>query len=78
MKTKMLKDVLERVDDWPAEAQDALAELALEIDAGLQGGDYAPTAEELAGIDRGLRAADEGRFATDEQVETVFAKFGRR
>lgn len=77
MKTKMLEDVLERVDEWPADFQDALAELALEIDAGLQGGDYAPTPQELAGIDRGLRAADEGRFATEAQVEAVFAKFGR-
>ncbi|HSZ74636.1 MAG TPA: hypothetical protein VK779_07445 [Rhizomicrobium sp.] len=36
---------------------------------------YYPTEEELAGIDRGLRAAAEGKFATDEQVEAVFAKF---
>ena len=41
--------------------------------------EYEPTPEELAGIDRGLRAAAEGRFATDQQVEAVFAKFrGRR
>jgi hypothetical protein len=32
------------------------------------------TASELAGIDRGLRAADEGRFATDEQVEAALAR----
>lgn len=38
-------------------------------------GVYQPTPEELAGIDRGLRAAAEGRFATDQQVEAVFAKF---
>jgi predicted transcriptional regulator len=37
--------------------------------------EYEPTPEELAGIDRGLRAAAEGRFATDQQVEAVFAKF---
>jgi predicted transcriptional regulator len=77
MKTKLLQDVLERVDDWPADVQDALAELALEMDAGLQGAEYNPTAGELAGIDRGLSAADEGRFATEEEVATVFAKFGR-
>jgi predicted transcriptional regulator len=77
MKTKMLQDVLERVDEWPADVQDALAELALEIDAGLKGGEYEPTPEELAGIDRGLRAASEGRFAADGEVEAVFAKFGR-
>jgi hypothetical protein len=37
--------------------------------------EYEPTPEELAGIDRGLRAAADGRFATDQQVEAVFAKF---
>lgn len=62
MKTKMLTDVLERVEKWPAEAQDHLAEIAAEIDAGLAGEVYEPTPEELAGIDRGLRAADQGRF----------------
>lgn len=38
-------------------------------------GEYEPAPDELAGIDRGLRAAAEGRFATDQQVEAVFAKF---
>ncbi|MDQ1255707.1 MAG: hypothetical protein QG656_300 [Candidatus Hydrogenedentes bacterium] len=75
MKTKALTDALDRVDSWPSEAQDELAQIALDIDAGLAGNDYEPTLEELAGIDRGLRAAGEGRFATEEQVEAVFAKF---
>jgi len=35
---------------------------------------YEATPEELAAIDRGLRDAAEGRFATQEQVEAVFAK----
>jgi hypothetical protein len=38
-------------------------------------GEYQPTPEELAGIDRGLREADEGRFASDQQVEAAFTKF---
>jgi predicted transcriptional regulator len=78
MRTKTLQAVLERADEWPEDIQDALAELALEIDAGLKGGEYEPTPGELAGIDRGLRAASERRFATDEEVEAVFAKFHRR
>lgn len=40
--------------------------------------EYGPTPEELAGIDRGLRSAAKGRFATDQQVEAVFAKFRAR
>ena len=78
MKTKQLAEVLERVESWPPAAQDQLAEIALEIDASLKDVVYEPTDEELAGIDRGLRDADQGRFATDAEVEAAFAKFHRR
>ncbi len=74
MKTKQLAEVLERIESWPAHAQDELAEIARDIDEGLKKGEYEPSEAELTGIDRGLRAADEGRFATDEQVEAAFAK----
>lgn len=74
MTAKALKDALRRVEDWPEHAQDMLAELALEIDQELRQGKYHATPAELAGIDRGLKAAREGRFASDDQVETVIAK----
>jgi hypothetical protein len=77
MTTKALEEVLQRAESWPQEAQEELTEFALEIDARLQGGKYHATPDELAGIDRGLKAAREGRFATDEQVEAVFAKHRR-
>jgi hypothetical protein len=78
MKTKKLTEILERVEAWPPEVQNELADFALELDTEVRNGVYQPTPEELAGIDRGLRAAAEGRFATDQQVETVFAKFRGR
>ena len=68
---------MQRVEAWPEAAQEELAEIALEIDARLRGGKYHATPEELAGIDRGLKAAREGRFATDDEVEAVFAKHRR-
>jgi predicted transcriptional regulator len=74
MTAQKLKDVLELAEAWPEAAQAELAELALEIDAGLGAGKYHATPEELAGIDRGLNAAREGRFATDEQIEELFKK----
>ncbi len=74
MKTRQLTEILERVERWPAHAQDELAEIAREIDAGLKDETYEPTDEELAGIDRGLRDAEQGRFATDAEVEAVLAK----
>jgi predicted transcriptional regulator len=75
MKTKDFKNLLERIETWPEAAQDELIEIAQEIEAELKGGVYHATPEELAGIDRGLRAANERRFATDEQVEEAFTKF---
>jgi len=78
MKTKMLTDVLERVEAWPPDVQNELAEIALELDAGVKDGEYQPTPDELAGIDRGLRDAAAKRFADDHQVEAAFAKFRGR
>jgi predicted transcriptional regulator len=78
MKTSKLTEVLERVEAWPADVQNELAEFALELEAGLKDGEYQPTPEELAGIDRGLRDAAEGRFATEQEVEAAFAKFRTR
>jgi hypothetical protein len=77
MTAKALKDVLERVEGWPEEAQRELAEIALEIDAGLSGGVYHATPDELAGIDRGVKAAREGRFASATDVKAVLAKHRR-
>ena len=78
MKTKMLESALERVEQWPPGLQDQLAQIALEIDGEFVDGVYHASAEELAAIDEGLRAAAEGRFATEEEVEATFAKFRGR
>jgi predicted transcriptional regulator len=77
MTAKVLKEAMQRVETWPEEAQEELAEIALEMDASLKGGRYRATREELEGIDRGLKAAQEGRFASPEEVEGVFAKHRR-
>jgi hypothetical protein len=74
MTVKALEEVLGRVATWPEEAQRELAEIAIQIDAELGGGTYHATADELEGIDRGLKAAREGRFASDAQVKEVVAK----
>jgi hypothetical protein len=74
VKTKRLTQALERVDAWPAHAQDELAEIARDIDESLSKGEYQPTPAELAGIDRGLRDAAEDRFASQPQVDAALAK----
>jgi hypothetical protein len=71
MKSSRLTQALERVETWPAEWQEQLADIALDIDSGLKDGAYQLTPEELEGIDRGLQS----HLATDEEVERAFAKF---
>ncbi len=73
MKSELLNKALELIETWPADAQDQLAEIAFDIDAGLNV-PYEPTAEENAGIERGLRDAAEGRFATDAEVAAAFSR----
>ena len=70
-------DVLERAKSWPKNAQDELAQIALEIEAELGAGNYSPTEAELRGIERGLRDAADGKFATQAEVEAVFTKYRR-
>ena len=69
MMTK-LKEVLERAGTWPEQAQEELAAVALEIEAGLTGV-YRATPEELEAIDE----ADRSGVATDQEVQAVFATF---
>ncbi|HEX4303113.1 MAG TPA: hypothetical protein VHZ78_09990 [Rhizomicrobium sp.] len=72
---KSFTDLLKRAQSWPEYAREQLEEVALEIEAELAKGTYRATSGELAGIERGLRAVAEGRLATDEEVEAVFAKY---
>jgi hypothetical protein len=68
-----LKDVLQRAENWPEEAQQELAEIALEIEAGFGGGVYRATADELQAIDE----ADRSGVASEQQVEAAFRTFRR-
>jgi hypothetical protein len=74
MTAKIFKDVLEQAEKRPEEAQAELAQIALEIDANLGSDSYHATPQELAGMERGLKAAREARFATDHQVGGIFEK----
>jgi predicted transcriptional regulator len=74
MASKTLNEAMQRIEAWPEAAQEELAEIVMEIDARVKAGHHRATLEELAGIDRGLRAAREGRLATDQQVEATLAK----
>jgi predicted transcriptional regulator len=71
-----VKHVLSRVEQWPEDDQDELAQFALEIEA-RRHGVYHATAEELQAIDEALAAVARGEIASDEEVEAVFAKYRR-
>jgi hypothetical protein len=67
-----LKEVLHRAQSWPERAQEELAEIALEIEAGLAD-DYNATPDELEAIDE----ADRSGVASEADVEAAFRTFRR-
>ena len=71
-----VKRMLSRVESWPEDDQDELAQIALEIEA-RRHGVYHATPEELAAIDEALAAVARGEVASDEEVAAVFAKYRR-
>ena len=73
MTAKALQEVLQRVEAWPEEAQEDLAQIAREIDAQLAGRAYHATPEELAALDE----ADRSGLASEEEVEAAFKSFRR-
>jgi hypothetical protein len=70
-----LKNLLERVQTWPEEAQDELVAVANQIEDELQGRDYLATQEELRVVDAAIASIDAGEIATDAEIKAVFAKF---
>jgi hypothetical protein len=76
MSASDLKDLMERVRNWPETAQDELVAVANQIEHELRGGDYLATREELRIIDAAIASIDRGESATDIEIEAAFAKFG--
>jgi hypothetical protein len=70
MKTKELTEVLERIEAWPPEAQNELADIARGLDAGLSNGENQPTPEELARKRRlrDIAAIGERRYDTIKEI----------
>ena len=70
--TVRLRELIERAESWPTEAQEELLQAGLEIESSTSGA-YLPTPEELEAID----LADHAPVATAEEAERVFVKFRR-
>lgn len=68
-----LKDVLERAETWPPEAQQELAEIALEMEAVIGFAPYQASDEELTAIDE----AENSGLASAAEVDAAFSTFRR-
>ncbi len=71
-----LKDLIERVDTWPEQAQEEALQLLLALEQEYAE-PYELSPEDRAAIDRSLDDMRAGRFATDEQVAAVFGRHRR-
>ena len=72
--TSNVKEILRRVEAWPEEDQQELAELARDIEA-RRSGVYHASPEELEAIDEALGQVARGEVASKEGIEAAFAKF---
>ena len=71
-----LKDIIERADTWPEEAQEEAVQFLLALEQEYAE-PYELSDEDRRAIDRGLEDMRQGRFATDEQVKAVFNRHRR-
>jgi predicted transcriptional regulator len=71
MTKEQLVALIERVDTWPQEAKDELADLIEEIEE-RHVGVYRLSEEERAGVERGLAEMRQGRFASDDEIAAIF------
>jgi hypothetical protein len=74
--TELLERAVEAARNLPADMQDEIARLVLQL-AGEDDRAVVPlTPEEAASFDESLAQAARGEFATDEQVRAIWAKHG--
>jgi hypothetical protein len=67
------KEILRRVDTWPAEDQEELVEAAHEIEA-RRASIYGLNDEERGAVERGLADMRSGNFASEEAITAIFRK----
>ena len=65
------KTLLERVQSWPIEDQEELAEVAREIES-RRSGVYRLSDEERIAVRAGMDDARRGDFATEEEIEEFY------
>ena len=73
MTKEQIAAVLENVRSWPQEDQEELVAVAREIEARRRGL-YQLSDSERRGIEKGLDAMAQRRFASDERIAAIFKK----
>lgn len=73
----MLRDVIERMSQWPEDRQDMAAQVLLDLEA-QQANRYRLSAEQIAEVERIQRQVRDGtaEFASDEQLAAFWKKCG--
>lgn len=71
--TQTAKDILRRVEAWPPEDQEELAEMAREIEA-RRTGVYRLTDADRRAIEASLDDVRAGRFASDAEIGVILQK----
>ncbi|HEX8167178.1 MAG TPA: hypothetical protein VF601_15520 [Beijerinckiaceae bacterium] len=74
-KAEALEVLIERIAEWPEEAQNELMRSVLDIEQ-KHVGVYRLSDEERAAIAEGSAQADRGEFATDAEMEDLRKRYG--
>ena len=73
--TKLLQEGIAAVSSLSAERQDLAGMLLLHF-AGLEQPRYTLTSQQIADLNVSLAQADRGEFATDDEMDATWTKFG--
>jgi predicted transcriptional regulator len=71
---KIAESILDRIADWPKEAQEELMQSIVDIEA-KHLGVYRLSDDERAAVREGLAQAARGEFVPDDVVEAYFKKY---
>jgi predicted transcriptional regulator len=63
--------LLERVESWPTEYQEELADFIREVES-RRTGIFRLSEDERAAVQEGMEDARRGNFATDEEIEAFY------
>jgi len=77
MTKKQIQAILERIDTWPEDKQQLAYDLLKWIEAKDQEDDFELSPEDWADLEEGLAEADRGAFATEEEIQALFARYRR-